>query len=119
MLGATEIFAYDNDPWSVENANENFTRNTTLDTNVELGESELLEGKKCDVFLANIHKNVIIKEIPDYAKSLNSNGILFLSGFYEKDLEDISKICSENGLLFENHKEKDGWIAAKFNKEGL
>lgn len=67
MMGASEIFAYDNDPWSVENANENFTRNTSLNTNIELGEDELLEGKKCDIFLANIHKNVIIKDIPDYA----------------------------------------------------
>ena len=119
MRGATNVFAYDNDPWSVENASENFARNTDLDIKIELGESELLKGRTCDVFLANIHKNVIIKEIPDYAKTLKPGGLLFLSGFYEKDLKDISCVCNENGLLFEKFREMDGWIAAKFVKEGL
>jgi len=119
MKGADKIFAYDNDPWSVENASENFARNTDLDIVIELGESELISGRTCDIFLANIHKNVITKEIPDYAKTLKPGGLLFLSGFYEKDLSDIRKVCEENGLVFEKFREKDGWIAAKFIKEVL
>lgn len=117
MLGAREVFPYDNDPWSVENANENFTRNGISGVQVQLGESEILKGKTCDIFLANIHKNVIIKEIPEYAKTLSANGLLFLSGFYLDDLDDIKTVCKENGLLFEKYLEKDQWIAAKFTKK--
>jgi len=119
MKGASNIFAYDNDSWAVENANENFRRNINTDDIVMLGETELIKDKKCDVFLANIHKNVILMEIPEYSKTLDPGGLLFLSGFYQKDLPDIKKVCFENGLNFEKYKEKDGWIAAKFIKEGL
>lgn len=119
MKGAKEVYAYDNDPWAVENAKENFARNISTKTIVELGEAELLKGKTCDIFLANIHKNVIINEIPAYSKTLDSGGLLFLSGFYKKDLDDIKKTCKKNGLLFEKYKEKDGWIAAAFVKERL
>ena len=67
--------------------------------------------------LANINKNVLLKDIATYAHCLPSGGTLFLSGFYETDLEEIKQCCSVNKLRYIGHKEKEKWTAAKFQKD--
>ena len=117
LKAASNIFAYDNDNWSVENANENFQRNMKTKNRVEFGESELIANKKCDILLANIHKNIILHDIPYYALSTNLGGKVFLSGFYNKDLDEIKDRCLNYGLIFEKKLEKEEWNATIFTKK--
>ena len=99
-LGAKDIFAYDIDEWSYNNSKENFTLNNTLDIKIEQGDATLLAkfGKEFDVTLANINKNVLLKDIPFFQDHMAENGYLVLSGFYENDILDLLECCKPFGL---------------------
>lgn len=116
IKGAKNILAYDNDDWSIENSLENIELNKCKKITIKKGEKEVLEGEKCDVLLANIHKNVILSELDSYFKALNVGGKLLLSGFYSEDLADISDSCEKLGLEIEKFIMKDNWVAALFTK---
>lgn len=112
FLGANEIDAIDIDPWCFENSLENIQRNDVPFIKVFQGNASLLEGKKYDVIIANINRNILLNDIPIYVKNLATGGKLFLSGFYVKDLEAITQKCTENGLFYSYHSEKNDWVSA-------
>ncbi|MCR4965813.1 MAG: 50S ribosomal protein L11 methyltransferase [Bacteroidales bacterium] len=119
MRGATDVTAIDNDEWAYRNGLENVAHNNCADIQVLLGDASLLGEKKYDVILANINRNILLQDIPTYVRCLQPNGLLFMSGFYEEpDLDIIRKCCEENGLKYIDHKMRDNWVAAKFQKLG-
>src|SRR5690606_9221190 len=79
--GASPVDAIDVDPWCYLNSLENVQRNHCPDIRVEQGDSGLLEGRKYDAILANINRNILLGDIPVYARCLKKGGSLFLSGF--------------------------------------
>lgn len=114
MKGAGSIDAIDIDNWCYLNALENVERNNCSHINVYEGEASLLEGKKYDVIIANINRNILLNDIPTYAKCLNANGTLFLSGFYSEDINIISEKCKESSLQYDSNLEKNNWVAVKY-----
>lgn len=114
--GASLIDAIDIDNWCYLNTLENISRNDCEHINVEEGGAELLEGRKYDMILANINRNILLRDLPIYEKSLNQEGNLFLSGFYKGDLPVIKKACKKSGLYYIENFERDNWIAAKFSR---
>ena len=114
MKGAKSLDAIDIDNWCYLNAKENVERNSCQHIKVYEGDSSLLKNKKYDVILANINRNILLTDIPTYVKCLNSNGQLFLSGFYKEDIPHITEICTENGLILEKNLEKNNWVAVKY-----
>lgn len=116
MKGAVAVDAIDIDHWCFLNAKENALRNNCALINVMEGDIDLLNTQKYDVILANINRNILLSHIPRYAKHLNNNGLLFLSGFYETDIALLTKICSENGLKYQEKTQKNEWISLKLLK---
>jgi len=114
MRGAREINAIDIDEWSVVNAMENIERNDCEKVHVELGDASLLRGRTYDLIIANINRNILLKDISFYTSCLNKKGVLLLSGFYLSDLDMISTKCSSYNLRFEKNLEKNNWVAAKY-----
>lgn len=114
MKGAAHIDAIDIDNWCYLNAQENVRRNNCEHINVYEGDSSLLGKIAYDVILANINRNILVENIPVYIKSLNKNGSLFLSGFYENDIPIISKICANCGLKLEKKFQRNDWVAVKY-----
>jgi len=114
MKGAKSIDAIDIDNWCYLNAKENVNRNLCERIKVYEGDSSLLKNRKYDVILANINRNILLEDIPTYVKCLNSQGQLFLSGFYKDDIPQITAICKENGLVLEKNLEKNNWVAVKY-----
>ncbi|MEB8329799.1 50S ribosomal protein L11 methyltransferase [Flavobacteriaceae bacterium KMM 6897] len=114
MKGASPVEAIDIDNWCYLNAMENVERNHHPEIKVLEGDASLLEGKKYDIIIANINRNILLEDIPTYAKCLNKNGLLFLSGFYNEDLEMISDRCGQFGLNFESNIENNNWVAVKY-----
>ena len=112
--GAKYLDAIDIDTWCYENSLENIERNNCHRINVYKGDSELIKNKTYDIILANINRNVLIKDIEIYAKCLNPNGQLFLSGFYKEDITMIENTCQTNLLKLEDSFEKNNWVALKF-----
>jgi len=115
MMGAREIIAIDNDNNAVENARDNVKKNNCINVSVHLADSIFLD-KNFDVILANINRNTLLKNIPEYALHLKTGGILFLSGFYNDDLPAIERLTLNHNISFTGKLEKNGWVAARFVK---
>ncbi len=114
MKGAANITAIDIDEWPVKGTAENAELNHVHNLKVYKGDTSLLGNETYDIILANIHKNVLIEDLPVYAKCLNKGGKLFMSGFYLEDLPDITAKANNCGLKSSGHQEKNKWIVASF-----
>lgn len=114
MKGAKPVDAIDIDNWCYLNSIENCERNHTTSINVYEGDVTLLKDKKYDVIIANINRNILLKDIPTYASCLNKNGVLLLSGFYSEDIPIINNKCEAGALKFVENLEKDNWVAVKY-----
>jgi ribosomal protein L11 methyltransferase len=114
MRGASKLDAIDIDEWCFENSTENIERNNCKNISVFLGDAALLSGKKYDVIIANINRNILLNDMETYRKCLDNGGELYLSGFYKEDLQIITESCNNLGFTFVENKEKNKWVAAKF-----
>jgi len=110
MLKAKSILAVDNDKWSFENTSENLKLNKIDNVNTILGDKQKIYNKKFDIILANINKNILLADIPQYALCLKNKGKLLLSGFYSEDFKDIDKLLLDNGLSSKSKKTKNNWM---------
>jgi ribosomal protein L11 methyltransferase len=118
MKGASEITAIDIDEWSVKGTHENASRNNIKNLKVKQGDASLLGTKKYDFIFANIHKNVLMNDLPAYSKCLNKNGLLFISGFYTEDIADLKAKAKEVGLKDIGFTKKNNWVAGFYAKTG-
>lgn len=108
-LGANPITAIDIDEWATENAVENCALNQCQNIEIATGDASLLPGRKFDIIIANINRNILLQDMHQYAACLNANGILLLSGFYEEDIVALLEEAAKYGLK-ENHRaSKDKW----------
>ena len=116
---AKNILAVDIDNWAFENSIENVQRNNTKNIVVKQGDANLLSNKHFDIILANINRNILLKDLAAYSNSLKKNGQILLSGFYTQDLQVIKKEASRLGLKYEKHIENENWVAVKISKPTL
>nr|WP_298999722.1 50S ribosomal protein L11 methyltransferase [uncultured Allomuricauda sp.] len=114
MKGASHVDAIDIDEWCYINTKENIERNQSHGIQAFQGDVGLLEGREYDVILANINRNILLKDIPEYSKSLKAKGFLLLSGFYIEDLKSIKNACASIKMDFIDNLEKNNWVAALF-----
>lgn len=114
MKGAGEVDAIDIDPWSYLNALENAQRNGQDRIRIFEGDSDVIPNKQYDVILANINRNILLEDIPVYARHLKEGAALVLSGFYEVDLDVITSRCLNSGLQFVSKRSRNSWVAALF-----
>ncbi len=112
--GAAYIDAIDIDSWSVENAKENAAHNHCQNIHIQQGDSQLLAPKHYDVIVANINRNVLLKDMVVYAQSLKPSGILLLSGFFESDIPSLKDEAEQQSMSFIHQVVKNDWILLKF-----
>lgn len=117
MRGATVLDAIDIDPWCYENSLENTARNKSQNIKVYEGDASLLKGKKYDVIIANINRNILLQDMQQYSDSLLANGVLLLSGFYTEDIPVIEKEANKHKLTKDFVLDRNNWVGAKFNKK--
>jgi len=111
-LGAKQVVAIDIDDKSVENAKENAALNY-VEIEVKLGTKP--EGF-FDLILANIHRNILIENMPAYAKSLVAGGEIWLSGFYENDCPVLQAAAEAEGLTITDVLANGEWRLMKCRK---
>jgi ribosomal protein L11 methyltransferase len=118
LVGAKPIDAIDIDNWSYLNSIENTERNNCKYVSVYEGSSTLLKDRSYDRILANINRNILLKDLPVYARCLKKEGSLFLSGFYEDDVKIIEDQCMAHGLSVVNKLKRNEWVSLhlKINK---
>jgi ribosomal protein L11 methyltransferase len=116
LKGARQIVAIDIDKWSFESTVENARLNNIENLEARLGDASLLGNETFDVIFANIHKNIILRDIPTYESVLNSGGKLYLSGFYTHDMPEVKDQAESVGLLETGFREKNNWVVYSFEK---
>jgi len=114
MKGAEPIDAIDIDNWCYLNSIENAERNNCQHITVYEGDAALLKGKKYNLIIANINRNILLNDMQAYIDCLNPNGILLLSGFYEEDIPFINASCTEKGLAYVKKFQRNNWVSLKY-----
>jgi ribosomal protein L11 methyltransferase len=114
-LGAARTVAIDNDEWAYRNAFTNCQLNGVNDIEIVLGDASAIQGS-FDVVLANINRNILLRDMPQYVEAMHPQGHIFFSGFYTEDLESIKAEAESQGLRYLRHLSKNNWVAAEFVK---
>jgi ribosomal protein L11 methyltransferase len=117
MRGALQITAIEIDPMAHANAIENLKINNAESIDLLLGDASLLsKTNNADVFIANINRNIITEDLTSYNNSLNNNGLMLLSGFYDDDIPVIMEFAQPLGLKYTTHKIKENWACLVLSK---
>ncbi|MBR1387647.1 MAG: 50S ribosomal protein L11 methyltransferase [Alloprevotella sp.] len=118
MCGAAECLSIDVDEWCIKNTEENIALNHIDNLNVVLGSAASLDNYACfDLLLCNIHLNVIVADMPYYARHLKPGAVALFSGFYEKDLPKIVEAAGKEGLSLCHSRTENDWCCARFVKQ--
>ena len=114
-LGAARTVAIDNDEWAYRNAFTNCELNGISDIEVVLGDALAIQGQY-DVVLANINRNILLRDMHYYVDAMRPDAHIFFSGFYTEDLESIKSEAERLGLRYCRHLSRNNWVAAEFVK---
>ncbi len=114
-LGAAHTVAIDNDEWAYRNAFTNTELNGVSDIEIILGDASSIQGS-FDVVLANINRNILLRDMHLYVAAMRPDAHIFFSGFYTEDLESIKAEAERLGLLYCRHLSRNNWVAAEFVK---
>ena len=111
-LGAQEAIGYDIDEWSVDNARHNAVINQ-IDNRFTslLGDASILnkvEGT-FDLVMANINRNILLNDMPQFVSKMNADATLILSGFYTDDCQTLIEKAQTLGLTLQQQKEDQKW----------
>lgn len=116
-LGAKRVEAFDIDDWSVVNGRENIELNQCEHINLRQGKiSDLTFDGSFDIILANINKNTLLQELPQYAAYLNDNGLLLLSGFLQPDEGELIARASDYQLQPMSRDSRENWACLLLQK---
>ena len=114
-LGAGHTVAIDNDEWAYRNAFTNVDLNGVSDIDIIMGDALSIQGQY-DVVLANINRNILLRDMHYYVEAMKPGAHIFFSGFYTEDLESIKVEAERLGLHYERHLTRNNWVAAEFVK---
>lgn len=117
MRGASPVTAIDIDEWAYTNSLENFRLNGFSGIEMDQGGAELLSGRKFDIILANINRNILLTDMHHYSACLTQGDLLVMSGFYDADRPAIDEEAQENNLTLLGFVEKNKWVATLYQKK--
>lgn len=104
--GAMHVVAVDIDEQSVRNAQENAGQN---DVQMDIRQGDTPPAGEYDLILANIHRNILLAQMPDYANYAAPNGEVWLSGFYEADVPVLIDAAAQAGLTHIATRVRSDW----------
>ena len=116
-MRARKVFAVDIDAVAARSAWGN-ARWNRVGTRIETacGDASLLQMGTYDVLLANIHRNIILQDLPTYCRSLRRGGHMLLSGFYGKDIPAIRTAAEALGLTYVGESAREEWACVELRK---
>jgi ribosomal protein L11 methyltransferase len=116
-LGAASALAIDNDPWAVENARENISRNRVpRRVKAVEGDRRKLPKRSFDLIVANIDLPTITKSLADLLKRLKPQGTLIISGLLTTDLTNFLNLISHQGVVPLEMLNENEWVAVALIK---
>jgi len=112
-LGAELVIGIDNDPWCVENAEENVQVNNCKNIHIALADT-IATTDQYDIVIANINRHILEANMLLFPQIINRDGILILSGLLISDELDMIELCKQHGFKHEQTMTKEGWVAISF-----
>ncbi len=115
--GADAIDAIEIEEWSAENILENVALNDSKRITAILGGAEAIAASPYDIILANINKNVLLAQLPQYSEACAANGLLLLSGFFVTDAPDLVAAAANVGFDWIRTDERENWAVVLLKKK--
>ncbi len=113
-LGAESVLAVEIDEMAEESVRENIVLNGVTDIVESVcGDASAIEGKKFDMILANINRNVLLADMAAYTSTLSAGGELFLSGFFEDDIPLLTVKAQSLGMTMMEKFSCNEWRALR------
>ena len=94
-LGALRVLAIDNDPQAVISSKDNVINNQCESIIKTIHSKNEIDFEGCDLLIANILTNPLIKLAPTFAALVNPDGELLLSGILKKQVDRVVSCYSE------------------------
>ena len=115
-LGAKNVTGYDIDEWSTENTKHNCIINGITNVSILHGNANVINTLETefDIVLANINRNILLNDMPQFKHAMRDGAKLILSGFYEKDAEMLINKAEELKLKLDKNKTKNDWCMLVF-----
>lgn len=115
-LGASAVFAFDNDDWSVDNCVENIALNGVKTTvRCERADVFTVPLPPSDGIAANLYRNLLIPVFPRFYEALHEScGTLLVSGVLVYDRDEICASAEAAGFRTVVVETEGEWIAAVF-----
>ena len=119
LLGAKQVYAYDNDDIALVTARKNISLNPVA-KDVFVTPNNLLDNVnlRADMIVANMLAVVLEPLIPQAAKLLKPNGHLILAGLIQKQASHLKDIIATNNLKVVEELMRDDWIGLIVKKPG-
>lgn len=116
-LGATHVLAFDNNEWSILNAEENIKRNDCADK-IDLQQQDLESMKLplCDGLAANLYRHLVIPYANQFVNTVRPGGVILVSGILIYDKEEIIQPFADAGCTIERYLEEGEWCAVAFRR---
>ena len=119
LLGAQQCLAVEIDPGAAENARSNVQLNA-VETRVEVrcGDAGCLapEDGKFQRVLANINRNVLMKDWEVYSAFAEQDGEVVTSGFFPADVDTLAACAAQHGWGPAAVHEHEGWACVRWNR---
>lgn len=115
-LNAKNVTSIDIDKFSYENTIHNATLNRIKNIVAKQGDASLLHDTTFDIILANINRNILLRDMPFYCNVLKENGIILFSGFYAEDIKRIEESAETHRLKKISERIKNNWAVVIFKK---
>ena len=116
-LGAKFVYAFDNNEWSILNAEENVVRNNcTNEIKLEQIDLESTTLPHCNGLAANLYRHLVIPYAGAFYNAVEPGGLIIVSGILKYDADDVIAPFLALGCTVEEQLAETEWCAIAFRK---
>lgn len=111
-LGARDVYAFDNNEWSIVNSRENVERNDVQNI-VRLEQAELQDVvlPRCNGLAANLYRHLVIPYAPAFINAVEPGGIILISGILKYDRDEVAAPFLDAGCTLVDELAESEWCA--------
>lgn len=114
-LGASHVYAFDNNEWSILNAEENVVRNNCSEqVKLEQIDLESTTLPTCDGLAANLYRHLVIPFAKNFVESVKPGGLIIVSGILKYDADEVKAPFFDLGCTVEEELAESEWCAIAF-----
>lgn len=112
LLGAENVYAFDNDEWSYVNSQENIARNKVEDrVRLEHADLHAVTLPRCSGLAANLYRHLVIPYSSAFVSAVEPGGVILLSGILRYDADEVCAPFLELGCTIEELLTETEWCA--------